>query len=99
MIKYDNKNIDLRLGTGREFIKSIILNDGTIINNMQCDLKAKRPTLKQLKNHEKGEDFLNTDFLDAIDIDLNDIDLNIDFDELEQELDLDLDALNGLTIE
>ena len=99
MIKKSNKEIDLRLGKGREFIKSIVLNDDTIINNMQCDLKAKKPTLRQLKKHEQGEDFLNIDLTEQLldeelNFNLDNLDLEMDLDEL----DLDLESFNNIGI-
>lgn len=56
---YIEKNtniINLRFGGNREYIKGVILNDDTIIQNMQCDLKAKKPTLEDLQEFENKND-------------------------------------------
>ena len=47
-IDKDTNVINLRFGGNREYIKGVILNDDTIIQNMQCDLKSKKPTLENL---------------------------------------------------
>ena len=51
-IDKDTKIINLRFGGGREYIKGVILNDDTIIQNMQCDLRATKPTEKDLQSFE-----------------------------------------------
>lgn len=51
-IDKDTNVINLRFGGNREYIKGVILNDDTIIQNMQCDLKAKKPTLENLQDFE-----------------------------------------------
>lgn len=50
MIINDEKHIDARLG--KPYIKAVILSDDTIIQNMQCSLKAKLD-LKELERIDK----------------------------------------------
>lgn len=39
----------IRMGWDHQYIKGVILSDGSIIQNMQCDLNAKIPTDEELK--------------------------------------------------
>ena len=43
----------IRMGWKNGFIKSVILNDDTIIQNMQCSLNAKIPTDEELDKIDK----------------------------------------------
>lgn len=52
MISEDGiKNI--RMGWKNSFVKGVILNDDTIIQNMQCNLNAKLPTDKELNEIDR----------------------------------------------
>ena len=52
MISEDGiKNI--RMGWKNSFVKGVILNDDTIIQNMQCNLNAKVPTDEKLNKIDK----------------------------------------------
>lgn len=44
---------DIRMGWKNSFIKGVILNDGTILQNMQCRLDAKTPTDDELEKINK----------------------------------------------
>ena len=39
----------IRMGWENDFVKGVILSDGTILQNMQCNLNAKIPTDEELK--------------------------------------------------
>lgn len=39
----------IRMGWENGFVKGVILSDGTVLQNMQCDLNAKIPTDEELK--------------------------------------------------
>ena len=43
----------IRMGWKNGFIKGVILNDDTIIQNMQCSLNAKIPTDEELDKIDK----------------------------------------------
>lgn len=43
----------IRMGWKNGFVKSVILNDDTIIKNMQCNLNAKIPTNEELDRIDK----------------------------------------------
>lgn len=43
----------IRMGWKNSFIKGVILNDDTILQNMQCSLSAKIPTDKELDKIDK----------------------------------------------
>lgn len=43
----------IRMGWKNSFIKGVILNDNTIIKNMQCSLNAEIPTDKELNRIDK----------------------------------------------
>lgn len=44
---------DIRMGWKNSFIKGVILNDDTIIQNMQCRLDAKTPNDDELEKINK----------------------------------------------
>lgn len=44
---------DIRMGWKNSFIKGVILNDDTILQNMQCRLEAKTPTDDELEKINK----------------------------------------------
>lgn len=43
----------IRMGKKLNFIKGVILSDGTILENMQCELNAKIPNDKQLERFDR----------------------------------------------
>ena len=43
----------IRMGWKNSFVKGVILNDDTIIQNMQCNLNAKVPTDEKLNKIDK----------------------------------------------
>lgn len=43
----------IRMGWKNDFIKGVILSDGTILQNMQCKLDAKIPTDEELNKIDK----------------------------------------------
>ena len=43
----------IRMGWKNSFIKGVILNDDTILQNMQCSLSAKIPTDEELDKIDK----------------------------------------------
>lgn len=43
----------IRMGKKLNFIKGVILLDGTILENMQCELNAKIPNDKQLERFDR----------------------------------------------
>lgn len=45
----ENGKKQIRMGWEYSFINKVLLSDGTIIQNMQCDLNAKVPTNEELK--------------------------------------------------
>lgn len=49
----ENKIKDIRMGWKNSFIKGVILNDDTILQNMQCRLDAKTPTDNELEKINK----------------------------------------------
>ena len=44
---------NIRMGWKNSFVKGVILNDDTIIQNMQCNLNAKVPTDEKLNKIDK----------------------------------------------
>ena len=48
-ITVENGVKHIRMGWKNSFVKGVILSDGTILQNMQCDLNAKIPTDEELK--------------------------------------------------
>jgi hypothetical protein len=49
----ENGTKNIRMGWKNSFIKKIILNDGTEIENMQCNLSATLPTDEELDKIDK----------------------------------------------
>ena len=49
----ESKIKDIRMGWKNSFIKGVILNDDTILQNMQCRLDAKTPTDNELEKINK----------------------------------------------
>lgn len=43
----------IRMGRKLNFVKGVILSDGTILQNMQCELNAKIPTDEQLEKFNR----------------------------------------------
>ena len=48
-ILVENGVKQIRMGWDKNYINKVILSDGSVIQNMQCDLKAKIPTDEELK--------------------------------------------------
>ena len=48
-ITVENGVKHIRMGWENDFVKGVILSDGTILQNMQCNLNAKIPTDEELK--------------------------------------------------
>ena len=49
----------IRMGSKLNFVNYVVLSDGTVLQNMQCDLTAQIPSDEQLerfnkRNHKKG---------------------------------------------